>query len=199
MPTVVGDARGRLVAIAGHHARVVQTRARARAAIARADVGFTVSATTSTPRRRTAPARKDDRVALAASPLGLGGEIRGNHTDELGAADAHLAPSTTPRAPRPAFVLEGARRDELDAPLARRGRDRARDRVLRRVLDRAGATEQRRLVDACGRDDVDEPHPTLGDGARLVEHDGVDRARRLEHLAALDHDARAARRARCRP
>ena len=46
---------------------------------------------------------------------------------------------------------------------------------------------------------VVEAHPPGGDGAGLVQHDGVDDPGRLQHLRALDQRCRAARRGRCRP
>ena len=63
--------------------------------------------------------------------------------------------------------------------------DRACDRVLGGVLERADEPQRLVVVDAVGGDDVDEAHRAGGDRAGLVEHDRVDAAGRLEHLAAL--------------
>ena len=72
--------------------------------------------------------------------------------------------------------------------LACAGCDRSGDRVLGRVLQRAGEAEYVFDGGAVGSDDVDERHLAGGDGAGLVEHDRVDSLGRLEHLGTLDED-----------
>ena len=67
-------------------------------------------------------------------------------------------------------------------------RDRPRDRVLARVLGRAGEPHAARAVDALGGDDVGDPHPPFGHRPRLVEHDRRDLPCLLEDLGALDQD-----------
>ena len=69
------------------------------------------------------------------------------------------------------------------------GGDGLGDGVLGGVLERAGEAQHLVGVDAVDRDDVDERHAAGGDGAGLVEDDGVDLAGRLEDLRALDEDA----------
>ena len=63
------------------------------------------------------------------------------------------------------------------------------DRVRRRALQPAGDGEH--LVDVFTRrgDDVHDRHLAGGHRAGLVEQDGVDPARRLQHLRTLDEDA----------
>ena len=93
-------------------------------------------------------------------------------------------------------ALDGGQR----AQLAARGLgDRLGDRVLGGVLERADEAQRLVALDAVGDGDLDEAHPAGGHGAGLVEHDRVDRAGGLEDLRALDEQARAGRRGRCRP
>ena len=84
-------------------------------------------------------------------------------------------------------------------PLAGAGGDGLGDRVLGGVLEGAGEAQDLVAVDAVGRHDVDERHAAGGDGAGLVEHDGVDPAGRLEDLGALDEDAELGAPAGARP
>ena len=63
------------------------------------------------------------------------------------------------------------------------------DRVLGGVLQRADEPQRLVAVDAVGDRDLDEAHLAGGDGAGLVEHDGVDAAGGLEDLGALDEQA----------
>ena len=80
------------------------------------------------------------------------------------------------------------RRQRAELGAGRRG-DRAGDRVLGAVLQRAreaqGLRRGRRRRPATTSTSAIAP---VGDGAGLVEHDGVDAARRLEHLGAADED-----------
>jgi hypothetical protein len=73
--------------------------------------------------------------------------------------------------------------------LARGVRDRARDRVLARILGCACEPQQLVARDALAGDCIGEPHPALRHRARLVEDDGREPARSLEHLGPLDEDA----------
>ena len=59
----------------------------------------------------------------------------------------------------------------------------------RGVLQRPGEAQHLALVGAGGGVDSDEAHHSRRHRAGLVEHDRVDRARRLEHLGSLDDDA----------
>ena len=69
------------------------------------------------------------------------------------------------------------------------GGDGLGDRVFGGVLEGAGEAQHVVGVDAVDGDDVDEGHAAGGDGAGLVEHDGVDPAGRFEDLGSLDEDA----------
>ena len=75
----------------------------------------------------------------------------------------------------------------------------ARSGARRRARARRPAAAPRRRRRRRRRHDVDQRHPAGGHRAGLVQHDGVDPPGRLQHLRALDQDARAARRGRCRP
>src|SRR4051812_50196447 len=60
--------------------------------------------------------------------------------------------------------------------------------MLRRVLERADERERLGPRGTPGCDHVDQGQPALCDRPRLVEHDRVDAAGRLEHLRPLDQD-----------
>ena len=66
---------------------------------------------------------------------------------------------------------------------------RPTDGMLGGRLDRAREPEDVRPGHAVERHDVDERHPALGHGPRLVENHGAELARLLEDLRALDEDA----------
>ncbi len=64
------------------------------------------------------------------------------------------------------------------------------DRVLRAGLERPRpAAARRRRTRPVRGDHVDQRHLAAGDRAGLVEHDGVDPPRRLQHLGPADQDA----------
>ncbi len=93
---------------------------------------------------------------------------------------------------RRGHALSGRHAEVGDAAmrLDERG-DRAPDRVLGVLLGRGGGLDEvapRLVVEARG-DDVRRLHPPLGDRARLVEHDDVDAAGRLEDGSAPDEGA----------
>jgi Cu+-exporting ATPase len=69
------------------------------------------------------------------------------------------------------------------------GRDRRTDRMLGCLLQRAGQSQQFRLVNTGRGHHLDQPHPAGGDGAGLVQHDGVHPAGGFQHLRPLDQDA----------
>ena len=142
----------------------------------------------SRPRRRWRRTRGHRRARL---------ELVGHRQAVLGeqrrSADQHVD-RFPPR--RPCRVRRGPRgwrsrrRREVRPTVARAGGDGPGDRVLGGVLERAGEPEHARP----------RPRPAPrrrparvicagGDGAGLVEHDGVDPAGGLEHLGALDQDA----------
>ena len=72
--------------------------------------------------------------------------------------------------------------------LASAGRDGLGDRVLGGILERAGQPEHLVGVLPMGGDPAREGHPPGGDGAGLVQHDGVDPAGGFQDLGALDQD-----------
>src|SRR4028119_2367471 len=191
---------------------------------ASAEVSWTASATTSTP--RAAPSQPTATAALpsasaAALPrsrpadtaggrparrpaapdggpaLGLGGgpgplQLRGQGVGPLGeqpgAPDQDgVAVDDTLHAE----ALDGG--EALDrgqgADLLGRARgDGPGDGMLGGVLQRAGQPQHLRAVLTGGGDDVEQGHPAGGDGAGLVQDDGVDPAGGLQHLGALDED-----------
>src|SRR6185437_13096063 len=78
---------------------------------------------------------------------------------------------------------------EVDGIVPRRVDDRAGNRMLARQLDRPGEAQRLRARRAVQRRDVHDLHAPFGDGPRLVEDDGPDPPRLLEHLGTPDQDA----------
>ena len=113
-----------------------------------------------------------------------------------GRPTATACPSTTPVTPSPV----GSRSPR--PPASGRGRgggDRLGDRVLAGVLDRPGQREHLdRVLAGRGQASSVSGHPPGGDGAGLVEHDGVDRAGCPRAPRGRGSGCRAARRGRCR-
>ena len=97
-------------------------------------------------------------------------------------------PSTRPTTPMPGRLSKSSTGGSAPSSRARRGGHGPGDRVLARVLDRAGQAEDVGPGGAVHRHDVDELHAPLGDGAGLVQHDRGHAPRLLEHLGALDDD-----------
>ena len=158
-------------------------------------VGLTVSATTSTPRTRPS------QPTATGGPAGGLGRRRGVGAARPAAVPARRAAVGGRR--RTAWPVDDAagrraRRGCAKSLDRRAGRRRSRaaaaigpgDRVLaRRPRGRRPAAARSSAVVAVAGDDVDQGHPAGGDGAGLVEHDGVDPAGGLQHLGALDQDA----------
>ncbi len=162
-------------------------------AIAAALVGFTVSATTTTPRDAPSqPTRTAVRPAASARirgvtqrgverhrPVGeeaLPAGDDGVPVDDAGHAEALRAGEALDRG-----EVEPASR----APAA----IGAGDRVLGRVLQRTGQPQHLvASLPSAGTTSTSAIVPG-GHGARLVEHDRVDAPGRLEHLGSLDEDA----------
>ncbi len=86
-------------------------------------------------------------------------------------------------------VREALRHGQGARPLGGGGGHGPGDRVLRGVLQRPRQAQQFELVDPLGGDDARQGHPARGDGACLVEDDGVHAAGGLQYLGALDQDA----------
>ena len=154
------------------------------------DVGFTVSATTNAPRTAPSHPAKTDGAAVVGA---ASGQRRRSGTAPTYAArpDAHRRRRRpSPRRPRPASFANPVGRHELARRARahrRRSRGRSGARTRPRPSRRAAAASSTSTPGAATT--VDQLHPALGDRAGLVEHRGVDRLGRLEHLAALDHDA----------
>ena len=100
-----------------------------------------------------------------------------------------VTPSTTASTPSPAWLAKSPG----TANAAPRARAPAAIAFAIGCSDASStdprAVQQLGVVDAGSGHHVGELHPTFGDGAGLVEHRGVDRPGRLQHLTALDHDA----------
>ena len=85
--------------------------------------------------------------------------------------------------------LEIARLLGREVPLARGGDDRLGERMLAAGLDRGGIAENLVFGEARRRLDAGELRLALGEGAGLVDDDGVDRGHALERLGVADEDA----------
>ena len=144
-----------------------------------AEVGFTVSATTSTPRARAVPA--DDRPAVrpAASAASAAARrssgsaapparnARGRRRHGVAVDDAlHAEAAGRRRRPRPAASATPRRACAGgDGPRRSGARWRPRATPARRSTSSSRSRPPT---------DVDQRHAAGGDGAGLVEHDGVD-------------------------
>ena len=121
-----------------------------------------------------------DRLRCEATP---------RSASQTGRPTSTVRPSTTPVDARGRCAVRASRRcgQRVRPPGGRD--DRRRQRVGGGRLDGRGQPEQRAGVVARQRIHAGDPHLTGGDGAGLVEHDGVDPAGLLEHLGAADQDA----------
>ncbi len=160
--------------------RTVRRPSRCRAATASAELGFTVSATVSTPRATPSqPTTTGVPVAHRGDrPAYVGRDV----VEEVEVTDRHPVPLDETAGAEPGQGGEVV--DHRDAG-PRRGHDGARDGVLGGGLDRGREAQELRVVGL----DADHRHPAGRDGAGLVEHDRVDGPGRLEHLRATDQDA----------
>ena len=163
-------------------------------ATASADVGLTVSATTSTRAGRAVPAGGDRRAARALGGLPWRPPARAGMQAQ--SASSAGAPERRRRGRR--------RRPRRRGPRGWRSPRRAgsapsSSRAPRAIAWAIGCSEASSsapasrstlvAILAVGGDDVDERHAAGRHGAGLVEHDRVDRAGGLEDLRALDQQA----------
>ena len=161
--------------------------------MASAEVGLTASATTSTP--RAAPSQPTATAVLpSASAAAMARSSSGlrcwDHSASSRARPTSTAcPSTTPCTPRPSMLAKPSTGGSVPTGLGGALGDGLGDGVLGGVLQGAGQPQQLLAVLAGSDDDVEQGHPAGGDGAGLVQDDGVDLAGALQHLRALDEDA----------
>ena len=163
-------------------------------ATASAEVALTVSATTSTARRRAVPRRRTRACGRRprrrrGPPAARPGRCSAQSARKRSRPATTAWPSTTPCTPRPSRLAN----DSTGASTAPRSRAPAATARAIGCSD-ASSTEPARSsavagAHALGRDHVDQRHAAGGDRAGLVEHDRVDPAGRLQHLGALDEDA----------
>ena len=195
MPTSAATARATRCVVAGEQHRAQAERAQL-ARPPRREVGLTVSATDEHAAGRAVPADGDRGAARRPRRVGRGRvEVGGQRAATTrraarGRPTTTACPSTTPCDAEALEVGEVRRPRAGRRPARRRRGDRPGDRVLGGVprARRPAAAPRRRPRPSAG-DDVDQRHPAGGDGAGLVEHDGVDPAGGLQHLGALDQDA----------
>ncbi len=144
---------------------------------------------------RPAVDRREDR-GLAVGRQGVGRcherrRVDSLRLEEAGATDEDPVGTDGRRHPAAGDAQEigRVREDEL-AGLGRFAHDRVAERVLRAALRRRDKAEDRVFVErAVGADDVGDPRPALGEGAGLVEDDGLDRAEPFEGLGVAEQDA----------
>ena len=162
-------------------------------ATASAEVGFTVSATTriarAAPSQPTATAVRPAASASARAASSSAGSGIDQSASSAGRPATTPWPSTAPSTPRPSRFAKPSTARERAELVARRRGDRAGDRVLGGVLERARQAQRLGAVGAVRGGDADELHAPGRDRAGLVEHDRVDAAGGLEHLGALDEQA----------
>ena len=155
------------------------------------------------PRARAVPADHD-----GGAPRGLGRRPRPRRArraatparEQPGRPTTTHGPRRVPRTPSPPTAREGR-----PPPASERRRRPPRRSARATGCSEAASTRRGQaayLVDAdspVAGDHVDERHPAGGDGAGLVEHDGVDAAGRPRAPRAPGSGCRAGRRGRCRP
>ena len=193
MPTSAATARA-TVSLSPVSSTGVRPRSRS-CATASALVGLTASATTSTP--RAAPSQPTaTAVRPAASARGHGAlrARRGRCWRPLGQQPRRGRRAPRARRRRPA--RRGPRRWRSPRPAGSVPTRSAAPAAMAWAIgcseasSSAPASRSSSLaILAVGDDDVDQGHPAGGDGAGLVQHDGVDPAGGLQHLRALDQDA----------
>ena len=94
---------------------------------------------------------------------------------------------------RQALEVDRGRDDRIAQACATVARDGLRQRVVAEPFDRHSDRQKIALLRPAHRHDVGDPRPSLGQGAGLVEGDGVERAEVLQRRAALDQDTGARR------
>ena len=192
MPTSAATAWATVCVVAGEQHRV-RARGRAAGRSLRALVGLTRSATVSRPRTSPSQATTTAVLPLAAASAAARRERRaGAAPSRASSARARRGPRAPRRRPtRPARAclerLDGGQRPDL----APRRRVRSAWAIGCSEACSSAPARRRRSARSTPRVDghVDERHAAGRDGAGLVEHDGVDRAGRLEHLGSRDQDA----------
>ena len=160
--------------------------------MASALVGLTVSATTS--RARSCPSHpariavwpRVSAASFAARSSAVIGIAQSASSDSRPAMIAW--PSTMPWTPRPSRLAKSSTGLSWPGVLAGGVCDRFGNGVFGGVFEGTDEAEHLVAVGAVDRDDIDECHLTGGDGAGLVEHDGVDPSGRLEDLWSFDED-----------
>ena len=190
-----GDrARGRLV-VAGQQHRAAG-RAPCSDATASADVGLTVSATTSTRAHLAVPGGERPRCGPARSAarargVERGGERAGSSRPSARAGrPARRGRRRRPRRRGPRGWRSPRRRGSAPSSLARRARrSPGRSGARRRPRARRRGAAPRRASSPSASATSTRLIAAGGDRAGLVEHDRVDRARGLEDLRALDQQA----------
>ena len=188
---LVGDGSGGSFVVAGEQHRG-QARARGARVIASALVGLTVSATTSSGADGAVPADEDrgvaERLGVVLGGSQFGGERHGPVGEEPFAAGDHAVAVDDALDAEAFEVGEALDGGQAADAVAGGGGDGLGDGVLGGVLEGTDEAEHLVAVGAVDGDDVDERHAAGGDGAGLVEHDGVDLSGRFEDLWSLDED-----------
>ena len=157
-----------------------------RSRIARAELSRTVSATVSEACAR--PSQPTQTVV----PSAVGrASSRGTSSNRSARPTVTSVSLIRARAPGAGQRHEVGGPGDVDGAARGRGDDGQGDRVLAAGLDGGGGAQRLVLGQPAGGRDVDEGHLAGGDGAGLVEHDGVDAPGVLEHVGALDQDAEA--------
>ena len=139
--------------------------------------------------RGAVPTGRDSRLALClGAAASIGQRLRQLEAplleQRLATRDQRMAVDNAFHAD-PCSVPEALRTSQRGAIGHGCGRDRARDRMLGRVLQRTDQLKRLSTVDAGSEDDVCDRHLPGRDRAGLVEHDRVHPARRLSTSGPL--------------
>ena len=132
--------------------------------------------------------RPDASASARARASSRGSSIAQSASEPFAADEDRVAVDDAPHA-EAGYVREVLRHGQRAEPRQRALGDGTGDRVLGGVLQRARQPQDFGLVGAVGGVHGEQGHPAGGDGAGLVEDDGVDLAGGLQDLRALDQDA----------
>ena len=146
-------------------------------------------------RRPAVDRDEDDRLALAPQLVGLARQRRRDRSPARrrtpGCRSPRSGPRPGPSTPCPVCDWNASAAASASPVLARGAGDRRGQRMLARLFEAGGQSEQLGFVLARRRHDRHQPGLALGQRAGLVDDQGVDPLQDLERLGVLDQHAGA--------
>ena len=202
--TPIRSATARAVGSLSPVSRIVRRPSSRSCATASREHGLIRSATTNSacaaPSQLAAIAVRPSASAATRALSSSGGSASdGSALSSSAGRPAMIArPATVPWTPRPGRFVKSSTGRGRRLQALRGRRDRAPDRVLGAVLQRADEPQRLRLADALGDLQLLQRHAPGRRRAGLVDDDRVDRAASTRGSPARGSARRAARRGRCR-